>query len=410
MSRTTLIAAAVLAVLLGFRGTAAMAQTCGQDYTVQDGDSLAKIATKAYGKSSQWTTIFYANQDRMGGGQSLLVPGLALRIPCVGGQTAKLPEVATTEAQAPAAPTPPPLSSEVKRIQFLTATDFSPFTDQSLPGGGMVTDIVNTAMTKFKKDTNATFDYNIVWVNDWAAHLNPLLVTRAFDMGFPWYKPDCASFEDLDSNAKFRCQKFFFSAPLFEEQVLVFVRKDSKITLENENELVGKKLCRQAGVWTFDLDEKGRNWVKDNKVTLMRPQGTEDCFKLLARGEVDAVPINELTGRTDVLRLDLGNEIKTIEKPLSFITMHVVIAKTHPQARAMLYYLNTALDGLRASGEYDKIVERHLQQFWDSQAEQAQKPTAAKTSEKPADDKPADAKETATASATKTDTKGTAKK
>lgn len=365
----------------------ASAQTCGQDYTIQEGDSLAKIATKVYGKSSQWTIIFYANQDRVGAGQSLLVPGLAVRIPCLEGGASKLPDVATTEAAPASQPAvPPALSSEVKRIQFLTATDFSPFTDSALPNGGMVTDLVNTAMGQFKKETNATFDYNISWVNDWAAHLNPLLVTRAFDMGFPWYKPDCASFEDLDTNAKFRCQKFFFSSPIFEEQVLVWVRKDSPIKLDNENELVGKKLCRQAGVWTFDLDEKGRNWVKGNKVTLLRPPGTEDCFKLLADGSVDAVPINELTGRTNIIRLDLADKLRVIEKPLSFLTLHVVIAKTHPQARAMLYYLNTALDKLRASGSYDQIVERHLQQFWDSQVVPVAKATSDKTPPKAADD------------------------
>ena len=71
-----------LAAALAWAATGdARAQACGQDYTVQEGDSLAKIATKAYGKSSEWTLIFYANQYRLGWGQSLLVPGLAIRSP-----------------------------------------------------------------------------------------------------------------------------------------------------------------------------------------------------------------------------------------------------------------------------------------------------------------------------------------
>ena len=55
----------------------------------------------------------------------------------------------------------------------------------------MLTEVIDTALVDFKKETNATFDYNIAWVNDWSAHLNPLLVSRAFDMGFPWAKPNC---------------------------------------------------------------------------------------------------------------------------------------------------------------------------------------------------------------------------
>lgn len=385
---------------------AAMAQTCGQDYTIQDGDSLAKIAAKVYGKSSQWTTIFYANQDRFGSGQSLLVPGLAIRIPCLGGSAPKLPEAATTEAQAPVAPSPPPLSSEIKRIQFLTATDYAPFTDASLPSGGMITDVVNTAMGALRKESGSSFEFTVSWVNDWAAHLNPLLVTRAFDMGFPWYKPNCQAFEDLDTNAKYRCQKFFFSNPVFEEQVLVFVKKDSPITMASESELVGKKLCRPAGFWTFDLDDNGRNWVKDKKVTMLNPPGIEDCMKLLMEGTADAVPINELTGRAAMVRLDLADKLRVIEKPIAILTLHVIIAKSHPNARTMLYYFNSALDKLKASGNYDTIVEKHLQQFWDSQTQQAPKVTSDKTPPKATDDKSANSTETTTAAAAS----GTAKK
>ena len=364
----------------------ASAQTCGQDYTIQEGDSLAKIATKVYGKSSQWTFIFYANQDRVGGGQSLLVPGLAIRIPCLEGAGPKLPDVATTEAQAPAPPAPPPLSSEIKRIQFLTATDYAPFTDAALPNGGMITDVVNTAMGALKKESNSSFDFTVSWVNDWAAHLNPLLVTRAFDMGFPWYKPNCQAFEDLDTNAKFRCQKFFFSNPVFEEQVLVFVKKESPITMASESELVGKKLCRPAGYWTFDLDDNGRNWVKAKKVTMLNPPTIEECMKMLMDGTADAVPINELTGRAAMVHLDLADKVRVIEKPLAILTLHVIIAKTHPNARTMLYYFNSALDKLKASGNYDQIVEKHLQQFWDSQVPQPPKATSDKTPPKTTDD------------------------
>ena len=406
----TLRAAALFAIGFGVwiaaaAGTAA--QTCGQDYVIQEGDSLAKIATKVYGRSSQWTFIFYANQDRVGGGQSLLVPGLAIRIPCLEGAVAKLPDVATAEAQAPTPPAPPAMSSEIKRIQFLTATDYAPFTDAALPNGGMITDVVNQAMGALKKDSNSSFDFTVSWVNDWAAHLNPLLVTRAFDMGFPWYKPNCQAFEDLDTNAKFRCQKFFFSNPVFEEQVLVFVKKESAITLANESELVGKKLCRPAGYWTFDLDDNGRNWVKAKKVTLLNPPTIEDCMKMLMDGTADAVPVNELTGRAAVVHLDLGDKVRVIEKPLAILTLHVIIAKTHPNARTMLYYFNSALDKLKASGSYDQIVEKHLQQFWDSQVLQAPKATSDKTSPKATDDTAA---ATATAAATSAAASETAKK
>ena len=62
----------VVFVLIAFslslcgRSPALNAQTCGAGYAVKEGESLADIAAKVYGSSSQWTLIFYANQDRMG--------------------------------------------------------------------------------------------------------------------------------------------------------------------------------------------------------------------------------------------------------------------------------------------------------------------------------------------------------
>ena len=75
----------------------------------------------------------------------------------------------------------------------------------------MTTHIISAAMDLIKEQSAGAFSYNISWVNDWAAHLNPLLVTRAFDVGFPWLKPDCSNVSELAPDVKYRCQKFFFS-------------------------------------------------------------------------------------------------------------------------------------------------------------------------------------------------------
>ena len=200
----------LIAFATGFLGaqTSATAQTCGSDYTIKQGESLADIAARAYGSASQWTLIFYANQDRMGANASLLVPGLNVRIPCLAGQQ---------PSPAPAAPATPPvqqsssssgtsdaieLSSAVRRIEFLTADGLNPYTDRSLSKGGMITHIIGAAMDLIKDQSAGNFSYNISWVNDWAAHLNPLLVTRAFDVGFPWLKPDCSNVTELAPDVK----------------------------------------------------------------------------------------------------------------------------------------------------------------------------------------------------------------
>jgi hypothetical protein len=56
-----------------------------------------------------------------------------------------------------------------------------------------------------------------------------------------------------------------------------------------------------------------------------------------------------------------------IEQPVALTTFHVLVSKSHPHARTILYYVNSSLEKLRESGEYDRIVERHLARFWEAQ-------------------------------------------
>ncbi len=379
LSRTAiwrpLIRRAVSGLLLayGALGAAqpASAQTCGSDYVIQEGESLAQIAGRVYGNASQWTIIFYANQDRLGANASLLVPGLSIKIPCVGGTGQQnLPPVATTPAQS--TPVTPPaflVSSMVQKIEFLTGDGLAPFTGRSLPNGGMVTHLVSAALDLVKEGGKARFDYGISWVNDWSAHLNPLLATRAFDAGFPWTRPDCEQFVRLDDNAKYRCQKFFFSDPLFEVLTHLFVKKDSPIKTGQDEEVIGKSLCRPAGYETYELDQDSRNWVKDNKVVLIRPQTVDECFRLLDAGSVDAVAVPDLVGQAAASATGTAERVRVVEKPLAIRTLHVVVSKGHPHARTVLYYINGSLARLRENGDYEKILETHLERFWEPGAE-----------------------------------------
>jgi polar amino acid transport system substrate-binding protein len=371
-----LFAAVLLSVAVWAQAGTAQAQTCGSDYTIKEGESLADVAGRVYGTSSQWPLIFYANQDRMGANASMLVPGLSIRIPCAAGQPAgkssSVP-VATPQPTAPAESAGAgqasdiELSSVVRQIQFLTADGYTPFTDRTLPNGGMITNLVSASMNMIRDQSGGAFNYNVSWVNDWAAHLNPLLITRAFDAGFPWLKPDCAHMADLSQDAKYRCQKFFFSDPVFEVFTVLFVKSDSPLTFAKDEEILGKTLCLPVGQSTHELDKNGRNWVKENKITLLRPQSMEECFRLLGNGGANAVVSPDLTGKSVAAALGMADKVKPLSRPVAIGTLHVIVPRTHPHASTMLYYINTALAKLKDSGEYDKVVDNHMSRFWSSQ-------------------------------------------
>ncbi|MGI9413394.1 MAG: LysM peptidoglycan-binding domain-containing protein [Hyphomicrobiales bacterium] len=348
------------AAVWAFAGGPAHAQSCGKTYEVKRGDSLSAIAYRAYQNGSRWSLIYYANQPIIGKNPSRIRIGQIFRIPCADGQAA---------AEDTSQPSEQKLRAAYRRdgkVTLLTADDYRPFTDRGLPAGGLITDVVRTALNGQIEDGNGPA-FKISWVNDWSAHLNPLLSEGAFDMGFPWFRPNCERYDDLDDPAKFRCDTFHFSKPVFEILVLFFIRKDAGFEFTRDEQVVGKRLCRPSGYFTFDLDKDGRNWVKDEKVTLLRPQGVDECFQMLARDEVDAVAINEFTGREAVRKLNMNDDVRTIENPVSVLNLHVIVPKTHPHADRLLTNVNQALQRIRDSGKYGEIVERHLAEFWKSQ-------------------------------------------
>jgi polar amino acid transport system substrate-binding protein len=371
-----LVISALVAVVGGvLRPGTADAQTCGTEHTVKEGETLAQIAARVYGNPTQWTVIFYANQDRLGGNISLLVPGLSLRLPCIGG-TQQAPAAAAVPPAAgpgPAVASQAPgdttfvISSLLHRVEFLTADGFAPYTGRALEGGGMLTHVISSAMGLIKDESKGRFDFGISWVNDWAAHLNPLLLTRAFDVGFPWARPDCEGATNLDQSSQFRCQRFFFSEPLYEVLTGLFVRSNSKVKSLRRDDVSGMTLCRPAGYPVHELDKDGRNWVKDGIVTLMRPPSVDECFRMLDTGAVDGVVEAELAGRASITSLGLEGKVRMIDQPVALTTYHVLISKSHPHARTILYYINASMERLRERGEYDRIIERHLGRFWEAQ-------------------------------------------
>jgi polar amino acid transport system substrate-binding protein len=371
----------VIAIADSLLSQMALAQSCGTEYKIKEGETLAQIAARVYGNPTQWTVIFYANQDRLGTNASLLVPGLAILLPCVGGASPSSPQqqnaTAPAQQQAPASTDAPiMISTMVRRVEFLTADGYPPFTGRALEGGGMLTEVISSAMNVVKQEAKGRFDFGISWVNDWSAHLNPLLLTRAFDVGYPWARPDCDGAGSLDATSQFRCRKFFFSDPLYEVITSLFVRNGSAITSLQSERIMGTTMCVAAGQGAYELDQGGRNWVKDGKVTLMRPPTVDECFRLLDNGTVEGVVATEYSGRAAMISLGLGDKIRMLDQPVALTPLHVVVSKSHPHARTILYYVNTALAKLRDSGEYDMIVERHLDRFWEAQqATSAPSPT-----------------------------------
>jgi polar amino acid transport system substrate-binding protein len=287
---------------------------------------------------------------------------MALNLLCIDGLPTGL-EGGVDMAAVAAAPAEGPViiagtGARVERINLVTGDDYAPFTDRDLPNGGMLTELVQRAM----EEAAPSEGFAVHWVNDWDAHLGTLLEQGLVDMSFPWSEPNCAETPD-----EYRCKTFLFSDSMFEILELVYVDTTHPITFDTDAQMEGKTLCRMSGYSTHELDQGGRNWVKEGKIKLERPERVAECFQLLLDGKVDAVMIDEFAGKAVLKEMGVLDRIQPLPRPLGIVPLNVLIHKGNPRAQELVDLINLGVSKLKEKGEYQKIVGTHLAQFWADQ-------------------------------------------
>ena len=340
---------AVLLPLSALFNPADAAPICGEPYTVVAGDTLSEIADTAYKDVNLWPYIygFSGNTALIGSDPSLIRVGVNLALPpCpkASGSAAVQPIVNDRSART------------AGTIEVLTGSDYPPFTDQTWENGGMLTEIVNAAFGLVEDEPA----YSIDWVNDWAAHIDPLLARHKYAMGFPWFQPNCEQPETLADEDRKRCS-FQFSEPLFDMLIVLFKRSGDSRSLAADEDLHGTVICRPDGYFTFDLTDRGL--IPGDTIELTRPKSVDECFNLLVDGEVDFVALNEFTGQSAIKQLGYSDLVAASEQLTDTIGLRMVIHRDHPRADELLQQFEAGLSALKSTGRYDEIVGKHLAIF-----------------------------------------------
>ena len=341
-------------------GAAAQAQTCGGTYSVKRGESLSIIADAQYKNAGMWTVIHSGNLDQIGENPNNIRVGMKLRLRCVDGLPTGLAggaqvAAASTQAAQPLEVAPGDASTR-RKINVLTGSDFWPFTDQEMPNGGILADVVQAAMEAAAPEQG----FAIHWVNDWASHHEPLLSNALLDMGFPWYKPDCEADPET-----YRCANLIFSDSMFEVLMLLFVDKSRPVAFNSDADMQGKTLCRPSGYSTYIFDQHGRNWLRDGVIKLNTASSPAGCFRLLTDGAVDGVVLNEFLGRGKIKELGLGDRVIVAQgQPISVDGNHMVAHKSHPNGEAFLSVFEDGLAKIKENGTYQRIIDDHMTRVW----------------------------------------------
>lgn len=344
------------AIVFALTAGAVMAQEACKSYRVVPGDTLLKIAERAYG-TDNYRMIYNANSDRLSN-PNLIEVGELLQLPCADGSLAAaepvlVPEVTEAAKEAAAADTGP--------IVLITGNDFPPFTDESLPGRGVFTQLVETAA--YRGDRGRQVE--VQFVNDWESHLDLLLPVLAFNGSFPWSKPECDAPATLSEHDRNRCENYLFSDPFYEVVDGFFARKGSGFedALKYED-LFGARFCRPEGYSTAHLDAAG---LSEPMVKMYRPAQVADCFEALMAGSVDVIAMDSMVAADTIASMGLTEAVVENQNLGAVKELYVLVHKNHPRGQETLDLLNTGLRQMVSSGEWYDIVSQALQRQMTSQ-------------------------------------------
>ncbi len=346
-----LVAAAAAALLMP---VAAQAQEACSAYSVKTGDSLGSIAKAAY-DTFDYQQIFNANRNLISNPNSIAV-GTVLQLPCEDGSlagAASAEEIIAAQESIQQNRSSGSNSFEPP-IRIVSGNGWAPFTGESLNGGGMLVRLLTTSLNR---GGNAR-DYNVSFVDDWAAHTDTLLPMNAFDVSVAWYMPDCSKIDLFSDAMKRRCTELDGSLPIYESVVGFFSMKGNEYeNVRDASDLAGATICRPSGWFTFDLEEKG---LVDPVIEMVIGDTIKDCLQRLADGSVDVVPLEIETIEGSAKELGIQNDITQNAYLTNLLQLRFVTHKTNPRGRVYLAMINRGLTEMRESGEWYAIVSSSL--------------------------------------------------
>jgi LysM repeat protein len=377
------------ALAFGLMVTSVGAQELCSVYSVQRGDTLSGIANAA-GVRGGFQTLYDANRDTLSS-PNVIEVNQQLMIPCAdgtlpGAETAAVEPaseapaepVATAEPVAPVEPAAtetaaaepavteapaPAADGKLPPIKFITGNNFAPFTDESLPEGGLVTELVKLALERSDPEQ----EYTVTFINDWDAHLKELMPSGAFDMGFPWALPDCTKVALLSPDTQIRCTEYDASDNFLESAIGYYAKAGSElINATSYDQLKDKRICRPDGWFTYDLE--ALELVEPKIPLLLRAPTQVECWRALLDDKVDVVTITSLAAETDFASMDIADQVAQIPALTSISSTNILIPKNNPNGEAYLALLNSGLKELRDDGTWFKIVSQRMREHEEKQA------------------------------------------
>lgn len=225
--------------------------------------------------------------------------------------------------------------------RLVTGDDYTPFTGKTLPAGGMLTQVVQAALGA--RGINSTLDWH-PWNRGYIQTLR-----GDYDATFPYvHSPQ-------------RDQEYLYSAPLFTPVQHIFSRAGEVIEVTDIASMLGKRLCFPLG-WQPPLVLQ--QMLDGGQLMRHSPTGLDECAKLLLLGRDDFFIADRRLGLAALHASGVpSSAFRRSTETLSSSALHLIVPRNHPRAAALIEQFNQGLARLQTSGEYQRLIERYLQQI-----------------------------------------------
>ncbi|WP_181905371.1 substrate-binding periplasmic protein [Aestuariispira insulae] len=224
-------------------------------------------------------------------------------------------------------------------VFLVTGNEYAPFTDETLPEGGLFTKIVRMIYDRNGEAVEFAF-------RPWKRGYLETLEGR-FEATFPYILTDE------------RAEAFYFSAPVLFVLVQLYTKSDSDFFADEYNDLTGRQTCLPNGYANTTRIER---LVEQGRLKRVTATSMASCLRRLAQGRVDFVELNNFVAPTVIRETGLVPGVfRVLELTTDKVGHYVLYPKSGPDAGNKRDRFDAALEEVRKTGELDRLIETYLQ-------------------------------------------------
>ncbi|MFJ4452274.1 substrate-binding periplasmic protein [Pseudomonas sp. NPDC089392] len=217
----------------------------------------------------------------------------------------------------------------------LVADNWPPFTDASLPGGGLATSIVTTALAR--AGYTSAFEEA-----PWARALLGVSEGRYDVLINAWYN---------DSRARIG----HFSTAYLSNRVRLLQRKGEAVRYKRQSDLYPYSIAVVRD-YAYSSEFDG-----DTRLHKVPVSNFSSAVRMLAAGRVNLAVEDEYVARYSLQREPqaVREGVVLVEPPLAENTLHILVSLKHPEHERIVEGFERAVAAMKADGSYARLLHQH---------------------------------------------------